>query len=111
MPPGIWIQYKGPRARTLQTTKADARSANLQANILDEFQADIEALKLNVPGIPMAEIKIVWGTGQIRAMYGIRGNVRSRALPDDGRGIAPINGRSPPSLRPLIGHYRNSERY
>ncbi|KAI0701692.1 hypothetical protein C8Q76DRAFT_238692 [Earliella scabrosa] len=74
MPPGIWIQYKGPRARTLQTTKADARSANLQANILDEFQADIEALKLNVPGIPMAEIKIVWGTGQIRAMYGIRGN-------------------------------------
>ena len=108
---GVWIQYKGPRARTLQTTKGKARAGDIEANVLDEFRADIEALKLNVPGIPMADIRIVWDTGQIRATYRIRGNVRSTTLPNDGRGIAPINGRSPSSLRPLIGHRRNSDRY
>ncbi|KAI0765030.1 hypothetical protein C8Q74DRAFT_1021123 [Fomes fomentarius] len=71
--PGVWIQYKGPRARVLQTTKVSARSASLTANIEDEFRADLEALKLNVPGVPLNEVKVVWGTGQVRATYGLQG--------------------------------------
>ncbi len=98
--PGVWIQYKGPRARVLQTTKVSARSASLTANIEDEFRADLEALKLNVPGVPLEEIKVVWGTGQVRATYGIQGNVRLRPW-----GIRPFRT----FIVGLIGISRNSQ--
>ena len=68
---GIWIQYKGPRARTLQTTKSETARADLTASIVQEFLADLDALQLSIPGVPMVDIRVVWGTGQVRAHYGL----------------------------------------
>ncbi len=72
---GVWVQYKGTRARTLQTTKTRDAQAGLTSNITNEFLADLEALKLTLPGLPMVDIRIVWGTGQVRAGYGLKKEV------------------------------------
>ncbi|TBU40089.1 hypothetical protein BD309DRAFT_993313 [Dichomitus squalens] len=45
---GVWIQYKGFRARTLQTTRLQSARSNLTASIVDEFLADLEALTLTI---------------------------------------------------------------
>ncbi|TBU58327.1 hypothetical protein BD310DRAFT_490357 [Dichomitus squalens] len=68
---GVWIQYRGPRARTLQTTRLKSARSNLTAGIVAEFFADLEALTLTIPGVTMVDVRIVWGTGQIRAQYGL----------------------------------------
>lgn len=73
---GIWIQYKGTRARTLQTTKERDAQVGLMPDIINEFLADLEALELTLPGLPMVNIRIVWGTGQVRAGYGLKQEVR-----------------------------------
>lgn len=73
---GIWVQYKGNRARTLQTTKDRDAQVGLTSDIIDEFLADLEALELTLPGLPMVNIRIVWGTGQVRAGYGLKQEVR-----------------------------------
>ena len=71
----IWIQYKGTRARTLQTTKERDAQVGLTSDIINGFLADMEALELTLPGVPMVGIRIVWGTGQVRAGYSLKQEV------------------------------------
>ncbi|EJF63916.1 hypothetical protein DICSQDRAFT_145383 [Dichomitus squalens LYAD-421 SS1] len=58
---GVWIQYKGFRARTLQTTRLQSARSNLTASIVDEFLADLEALTLTITGVTMVDVRIVCG--------------------------------------------------
>ncbi len=74
--PGVWIQYKQGRARTLQTATQDERqSGPSRLKIMHEFQADLHALFLDFPGLLTDNVNIVWGTGQVRATYGVHGRV------------------------------------
>ena len=58
--PGVWIQYKGDRARVLQTVEEYGRES-LRAAIINEFMGDLEALSLAVPGQSMQDVRVVWG--------------------------------------------------
>ncbi|KAI0717456.1 hypothetical protein C8T65DRAFT_117767 [Cerioporus squamosus] len=72
--PGVWIQYKQVRARTLQTaTQEEQHSGQSKLNILHEFHLDLHALFLDLPGVVMNNVRIIWGTGQVRATYGVYG--------------------------------------
>lgn len=75
---GVWVQYKGTRARTLQTTRDRDVQAALRTHVISGFLADSEALKLTLHGLPMVDIRIVWGTGQVRADYDLKREVSLR---------------------------------
>lgn len=88
--PGVWIQYKGDRARVLQTVEEYGRES-LRAAIINEFMGDLEALSLAVPGQSMQDVRVVWGTGQVRATYTIRDAVSGRAPPACAQHLEPYS--------------------
>ena len=74
--PSVWVQYKGERARKLQVAQAGEKES-LKKTIIDEFYEDLQALSIGT--IPMGDIRIVWGTGQVRGTYPLLNTVSQRA--------------------------------
>ncbi|RPD79184.1 hypothetical protein L226DRAFT_243225 [Lentinus tigrinus ALCF2SS1-7] len=71
--PGLVIQYKSARARAFTTVQGEEVMGSFRLRVAHELLADLHALFLEIPGVSMQDMTIVWKSGLVRVTFGIYG--------------------------------------